>query len=246
MKKAILVLATGIFLSGLLHAQDHLFLEEQEINLEDSKSSAWVFPIPRDLDEVLDDLKDFCKERSDLKLKKDGDHMMIAEKVSIPYITALRGDLIGYSFMSEQYYAMALVFQLGYDLSLNSGSWQTEMKNFRNYAKEFMSYHYEHFYNRRIGEKEKELGDVEKDRKQTQGKIDNLTDKINNLGKKIGKEEDSAKITEYENEINTLESDMQGLMDTLPAVDSKINALKSDIETLKTESFTYHSEISSL
>jgi len=245
MKKILFLLATGILLSGFLNAQDHLFLEEQEVNLEDSKSYAWVFPIPRDLDEVLDDLKDYCKERSDLRMKNGGDHVMIAEKVALNHITALRGDLIGYSFMTEQYYALALVFQLGYDISLNSGLWETEMQNFRNYAKEFMSYHYERYYNRRVEEKEKELGDVEKDRKQTQGKIDNLTKKINNLGKKIGKEEDTAKIVEYENEINTLESDMQGLMDTLPGLDSKIDALKSDIEALKTESYSYHNEISS-
>ncbi len=245
MKKMFFLLIAGILLPVFMLAQDHLFLEEQEVNLEDAKSSAWVFPIPRNLEEPLDDLQDYCKERSDLKLKKGSENMVIAEKVSLHHITAMRGDLIGYTFIREQYYAMAMVLQLGYDISLNSKEWEKEMQNFRNYAKEFMSYHYEQYYSRRIQEKEKELKDVEKDKKQAENKIDNITGKVNNLGKKIGKEEETAKIQNYESEINTLESDMQELADTLPGLESRINALKEDIEILKTESHTYHNAISS-
>ena len=245
MKKMIFTLIAGIILTGSLQAQIHLFLEEQEVNLEDAKSFAWVFPIPRNLDEALDDLKDYCKERSDLKMKKGGNNMIIAEKVSLPHIVTKRGDMIGYCYITEQYYAMAMVFQLGYDISLNSGDFANEMNNFRNYAKEFMSYHYEQFYSRRVEEQEKDLKDVEKERKQNENKIQNLTDKVNNLGKKIGKEEDTAKIQEFEAEINTLESDMQELMDTLPGLEAEINRLKTEISRLKTESNTYHGTIAS-
>ena len=246
MKKLIFILMACIILPGFLHGQMHLFLEEQEVNLEDATSSAWVFPIPRNLDEALDDLKDYCKDRSDLKMKKGGDNMIIAEKVSVPYIATKRGDMIGYCYITEQYYAMALVFQLGYDISLNSKEYKNEMMNFRNYAKEFMSYHYEQSYARKIENLEKELKDVEKDRKQNENKIQNLTDKVNNLGKKIGKEEDTAKIQEYEAEINTLESDMQVLMDTLPGLESEISRLRKEISDLKTESNNYNGAIASL
>ena len=246
MKKLIFILSACIILPFSLQGQIHLFLEEQEVNLEDGSSFAWVFPIPRNLEEALDDLKDYCKDRSDLKMRKGGDNTLIAEKVSVPYIITKRGDMIGTCFITEQYYAMALVFQLGYDISLNSKEFGNEMKNFRNYAKEFMSYHYEHSYARKIDVLEKELEGVEKERKQNENKIQNLPDKINNLGKKIGKEEDTAKIQEYEAEINTMESDMQVLMDTLPGLESEINRLRKEISDLKTESNTYHGAIASL
>jgi archaellum component FlaC len=243
MKKILFLLMAGVMMNVSLDAQLHLFLEEQEVNLEDAKSSAWVFPIPRNIDEALDDLQDYCKERSDLKLKKGGDNLIIAEKVSIPHISIKRGDLLGYCYITEQYYAMALVFQLGYDISLNSKDYPTEMQNFRNYAKDFMSYHYEQYYVRRIEELEKEVKNVEKEKDQNERKINNLTDKINSLGKKIGKEEDTVKIAEYEVEINTLESDMQELMDTLPGLESEINRLKAEMDKMKTESVSYHNTI---
>jgi len=92
------------------HGQAHLFLEEQEVDLEDTRSSAWVFPIYRDLDAALDDLKEYCKERSDVKMKKGGENVLIGEKVRIPSIADKRGDIIGYAYITENYYGMALVF----------------------------------------------------------------------------------------------------------------------------------------
>ena len=70
MKKLYTLLIATIMLTGSINAQIHLFLQEQEIDLKDGKSSAWVLPVARDLDEALDDLKDYCKDRSDVRLKK--------------------------------------------------------------------------------------------------------------------------------------------------------------------------------
>lgn len=242
MKRILLVLVAAM-LTGSIQAQIHLFLEEQDIHLSDGKSTGWVFPIPRNLDEALDDLKDYCKDRSDLKLKKGGDNLLIAEKVSVPVIATKRGDLIGHVYITEQYYAMALVFKLGYDISVNSTEWSTEMQNLRSYAKAFMTYHYEQYYARRVEELLKEIKDLEKDKKQNENKINSLTNKMNNTSKKIGKETDTGKIAEYETEINTYEADIRRLLDTLPGLDSQINNLKSRVDQLRTESNTYQSTI---
>ena len=243
MKKILFILTTGIMITGSLQAQIHLFIEEQEVNLSDGKSSAWVFPVTGSLEEALDDLKDYCKDRSDVKMKKGGDNLIIAEKVSLPIIATQRGDLIGFCYITEQYYAMALVFKLGYDISVNSREWTSEMQNFRNYTKAFMSYHYEQSYARRVKVLEKELKAVEKDKEQNENKINNLTKKINNLSKKIGKETETTKIEEYESEINTHEADIRQLLDTLPGLESKIADLKAQITQNKTESNTYQSTI---
>jgi prefoldin subunit 5 len=246
MKKNALFLIAGMILTGSLHGQTHLFLDEQEVNLEDGKATAWVFPVVRDLEEALNDLKDYCKDRSDVKLKKEGDNLFIAEKISLPTIATKRGDLIGYCYITEQYYAMAIIFKMGYDISLNSQDWKPEMENLRNYAKAFMAYHYEQSYARRLKILEKDLKDQEKERDQNEGKINNLTDKINNLSKKIGKETDTLKIEDYEAEIRTLEADIRTLMDTLPGLEATIADLQQQVVHNKTESNAFQGIIGEL
>ncbi|MEN8229633.1 MAG: hypothetical protein ABFS38_15845 [Bacteroidota bacterium] len=246
MKKLYSTIIAVILLAASADAQIHLFLEEQEINLKDGKSSAWVFPVTRDLDEALNDLKEYSKDRSDVKMKKGGDNLVIAEKVSISTIATKRGDLIGYGFITDSYYAVAMVFQLGYDISVNSKEWAVEMNNFRNYAKEFMSYHYEQTYARRIKVLEKEIKSLEKQTEQNGKKINSMNKKINNLTVKISKEEDEAKSETYKGEITTLESDIQVLSDALPQLKSQIEALQGNADKLKSESHTFQTTIGSI
>lgn len=246
MKTRISLLGGSILLTFSLQAQVHLFLEEQEVGLPDGVSTAWVFPVIGNLEDALEDLDDYCKERSDVKMKNGGNNLIIAEKVSIPAIASKRGDLVGYAYITDQNYNMALVFQLGYDISLNSTDWPTEMGSMRNYAKAFMTYHYEQEYARRLKTQEKELNALEKEKKQNVNKIDNLTNKVNNLGKKIGKETETAKIEAYEAEIRTLEADVKQLMDTLPGLEANITQLKTRIEQNLSESSVYLSTIGGL
>ena len=83
--------------------------------------------------------------------------MLIAEKVSLPAITTKRGDLIGLCRITEQYYSMAVVVKLGYDVSLSTKEWPAEMENLRHYVKAFMTFHYEQVYARRIKDLEKQM-----------------------------------------------------------------------------------------
>lgn len=243
MKKSLILLLTGVLFSGSLFSQVHLFLEEQEFIFDDGKVTGWVFPATGSQEEVLDDMKDYLKDRSDIKLKKDGDNILMAEKVSLPAITTKRGDLIGYSRITEQYYSMGIVFKLGYDISLSTTDWPKEMENLKHYVKAFMTFHYEQVYARRIKDLEKDLKGEEKERDQTEKQISSITNKINNASKKIGKETETAKIDELQAEINTLEADMKVLMDTLPGMQTKIDQLNKQIDQNKTESNTYLSTI---
>lgn len=246
MKQIISFLGVVFLFTLSLQAQIRLFLDEQEVGLPDGTSSAWVFPIAGIAEDAIEDLDDYGKERSDVKMKKVGDNLIIAEKVSMPAIASKRGDLLGYVYLKDQSYNMAMVFQLGYDISLNSADWSPEMENLRNYAKAFMAYHYEQEYTRRAKPQEKELKDLEKEKKQTENKIGNLNDKINNLGKKIGKETETAKIEAYETDIRTLEADVKQLMDNLPGLESSISQLRARIEQNLAESSVYLSTIGGL
>ncbi len=246
MKKIMALLIAGVLFSGTLNAQIHLFIEEQVLTLPDGKVTAWVFPAAASQEETLNDMKEYLKDRSDLKLKKEGDEMLIAEKVSLPAITTKRGDLIGLCRISEQYYSMAIIFKLGYDISLSVAEWPKEMENLHQYVKTFMTFHYEQVYARRINGLEKEIKEVEKNRDQTENKIGGITDKINNNSKKIAKETDTAKINELQSEINTLEADMKQLMDALPGLETQLASLKKQVDQNRSESNTYLSTIATL
>lgn len=246
MKKLYIIISIGIFIIGSVNAQSYLFLREQEIDLKDGKSTAWVFPVVNDLEEAMEDLQEYCKDRSDVKLKKDKENLYMAEKVSIPIIATKRGDLIGQGFITENYYGMALVFQMGYDISVNSEEWAIEMSNFRNYARGFMSYHYEQHYTRRIEALEKEIKTLEKDTKQSENKISSITKKIGNLNEKLAKETDDVKKEAFNSEITSLESDIQLLSDTLPLLNSKLEELQGDVQELQSESNTYQTTIGSI
>ncbi len=246
MKKLFLILLIVNFLAGSTDAQIHLFLQEQEVDLKDSKSSAWVFPVARGLDEALDDMKQYCKDRSDIRMKKGGENMVIGEKVSVPTIATKRGDMIGYGFITENYYGIAMVFQLGYDISINSQEWAVEMKNFRNYTKEFMSYHYEQSYSRRIKALEKEIKSQQKQINQNENKIESLNKKIENLNKKIEKETDEAKISTFQSDITTMESDIQELTDVIPQLRTQVQNFQNNVDKLKAESHAFQNAIGSI
>jgi len=179
-------------------------------------------------------------------MKKGGENVLIGEKVRIPSIADKRGDIIGYAYITENYYGMALVFQLGYDISVSSAEWEPEMNNLRNYAKEFMSYHYERSFSRKIKDLEKDLKELEKDMDQTENKINNLNNKIDNFNKKIGKEEDEVKIEDYRTEIAALESEINTMSATLPPMQERKNELRETINKIKTESHSFLSTIGSI
>ena len=83
MKKIYLLFSIAFMAVLSVHSQIHLFLEEQVVELGDTRSSAWVFPVAHDMELTMGDLQDYCKDRSDVKLKKEGDNILMGEKVSI-------------------------------------------------------------------------------------------------------------------------------------------------------------------
>lgn len=243
MKKIYLLFSLAFIGMLSVHSQIHLFLEEQIVDLGDSRSSAWVFPVAHDLDLAMGDLQDYCKDRSAVKLKKEGDHILMGEKVSIPTIATKRGDLVGKGFITETYYGVALVFQLGYDISLNSVDFAPEMTNFRNYAKEFMSYHYEKSFTRRVVAVEKQISDLEKEVGQGDNKIGSANKRIQNLNKKIAKETDESKISLHKAEIEANEMEITKVSSSNAKLQEQIDQLQGDNEKLKEELHKFQANI---
>lgn len=246
MKKITSLVIIALVVCPALNAQIKLFLEEQEVQIDDGRQYGWVMPIVGDLDEALKDLDNFGKERSDIKLKRSGENLMIAEKVSLLSIIAKRGDLIGYAYNANNYNVIALVFRMGYDISLNSVEYESEMDSFRDYARQFMAYHYEQAYARKLDNIDKDMKELEKDRGQAERQIGNMNDQIEKNNKKIEKETDASKIADYRSENTSLSSDIENLSNTLPQHTSKLKELQTLKDQLSTEAHSYLETISSL
>lgn len=246
MKRTGTIFFTALMLSAPLIAQQQLFLEEQEISTEEGNINAWVMPVTGDLENALDHLEDYCKDRSGIRMKSEGDYLLMAEEVSIPTITTSRGDLIGYGFSRESYNAIGIAFKLGYDISLNSEKWHLEMNNLRNYAREFMSYHYGQFYLESIEQAENEIQSLERDLRRKERELNRLERKIENTNDKLSVETDPDRIEGLNEEAATLNAEKEEVNNILPQLRSRIDLLKEDIERYKNESMMFQNAISSL
>ncbi|PID91031.1 MAG: hypothetical protein CSA96_10420 [Bacteroidetes bacterium] len=227
-------------------AQFHLFLEEQQTDYDGAKLSGWAFPVSIGSDQVLDDFKDFVKQHSDAKARKDGSNTMVAEKASIPALTTKRGDMIAHDYTSGSHETVILVFRMGYDICLDSQDWNPEMQNFRTWAKSFMAYHYQQSYTRRIEAVEKELKAAQKENKQNDNKISSLDKKEANLNKRMRKESDQGKIDERKADISTAVADRDRLIANQPGLDNRISTLRERIIKLTEESNEYQAAIAKL
>lgn len=246
MKKKFSVFFILLLLATPLISQQRVFLQEKEIAMEEYSGTAWIFPVAGDIESALDHLKDYCKERSDVRMRNEGDHLVVAEEVSIPTIATQRGDLIGNGFPHESYNAMGIAFKLGYDIYLNSDMWDMEMNNLRNYAKEFMSYHYERFFAEQIEAVEDQIKTLERDLNREERDVESLNRKIERAGDKIEGETEQEEIEALNTEIATLRADRERLNETIPELQTRIDLLKTDVENLKNQSLTIQSAISSL
>ncbi|MBN2698034.1 MAG: hypothetical protein JXR52_04360 [Bacteroidales bacterium] len=235
MRKIILILIFTATALMPLKAQMHLFIEEQSVTLEDGVFTGWVFPVPGSLESSFKDFRDFGRERSDIRIKKEEDRFYMAEKVFIPSISSKRGDMIAYGIPSSMHNDMAVIFRLGYDISLNSTEWGTEMVNLRNYTREFMSFLYNNFYADSIAMVEKTLQDLEKDLKGHERDLKRMERKVRKNRERIHAETDEIKTEQLEGTVSVLETDIENVTYLIPAVQSEVDRLSSTLDRLRDE-----------
>lgn len=222
--------------SFCIAAQVTPFLTEQSISMKDGVQTGWIFPVPGDIKEALDDFDDYCRKNSDIRIRKENNNLYIAEEVSIPKISAKRGDLIGYGQSTSTYNTIAIIFKLGYDISLNSADFPLEMNNLRFYVKSVMSYIFDQHYARRIAVHEKEWNTLDKDRKNKTKEIANLEKSLERNKSRIEKETDEIKIDVIKNEMVTLQADLESASDELPKISTECDRVRIDLDNLINES----------
>ena len=235
MKKSFPLSILIVLLSGSLQAQMHLFIAEQTVNIEDASLSAWVIPVPSSMEYALDQFQDFSKDRLDIRMKKEDDLLYMSEEVTVPRITALRGDLIAYAFSASGHNDLAIVYKLGYDISLNTMLWSAEMGNLRSLTKEFMLQLYSNYYTDSLAVLEKELDAVEKETSSMKKDVESNSNKINRSSKNLAKEKDQIKAADLEAEIGRLTAEIELINQQLPDLGDQAGKLRMKISALKNE-----------
>ena len=120
------------------------------------------------------------------------------------------------------------------------------MNNFHNYARQFMAYHYEQAYDRRMEEIDGQVKELEKEKERFEKDIDQLNKKIENNSKRIERETDQAKIDEYNFENTAYGEEIGAITNLIPPIESKLQELQERRDQLNTEAHTYLGTIGSL
>lgn len=246
MKSRIFLSMILLAVSFYLTAQVTPFLTEQSVSLKDGVQTGWSFPVPGDLKEAYDDLADYCRKNSDIRLRREEDNLFLAEKVTVPKISPKRADLIGYGQAGPTYNTMTIIFRLGYDISLNSTGFPLEMNNLRFYVKSVMSYIYDQHYERRIEVLEREWNSLDKDRKNKAKEIADLEKKLKRDKNRIEKETDETKIDEIKGEMVTIQADLEKANDEHPDLKANSDQVKQELDNLRNESHQLQVSIGAL
>lgn len=241
------LLLSAILISGFqLVFSQNISLKEDRIITGDESVTGWIFNVCEDESFAKDDIKNFLKDRYDLKAKKKNKYTAIVPEAEIPNVSTKRGDLLIYLQHSDTGNIMGLSFVLGYDISLNSKDNEAEMSHFRDMAKDFVEYHYNSYYSSKIESLNKQLNKAKKDLHKKESDISSLKKKEMNADKKLSKEEDQEKKQELEKDAEELLTEIENTYDLLPALKEQIETLQEDRDENKKELLDYQNQIKRL
>ena len=235
-----------LFCLPILGNPQHVFLIEDEVMDDDTKVIALIIRTTDDFDEAMDNLKDFVKDKHDLKLKKEDNNTYMIEEVNLPHLSIKRGDLKTYLIQTDSAKILAFSFRLGYDISINSVEYPEEMTELKKLVLEYMEYNYHEHYMAQIDEKSKLLDKSVKELRQNEDKIGSFQKKVSSLDNKYQKESDESKKAKIASDKNSLENEIETLTNQLPALRESVSEQEEVISELKEEMNNYHQGIMSL
>lgn len=244
MKK--LIFTISLFLGFNFVYSQVISLNEEKIITKDETLTGWVFNICEDIDYAKEDIKKFLKDRYDLKVKKDSKNTLVVPEAVLTNVSPKRGDLLIYTQHSESGNIMGLSFVMGYDIYLNSKDNEKEMGYFRDFAREFIEYHFDSYYTDLIEDLDKQLNSAKKELHKREGDVSSMKKKEMNLDKKLSKEEDTEKQKELEKDIEELLAEIDDTYDLLPALKEKVETLQDKRDENKEKLIDYQNNIKRL
>ena len=229
--KAVLF-CSSVLLFSSAWAQD-LTVTHSKIPVADVTADVWSAVLNDDISFYEETFETFTKQEFGTKSRNDGKNEEILEKVSIPQVTDKRGDLRITFYTEGDRSKLGLSFLLGYDVWINPQDYPDAMERLRRFTRDYLRFHYVHYYNDIIDEDMKQISDHEKSIEKSEKSIGNMRGQITRNEEKLTTETNPKRRNNLENKNQQNTQDIERLEAEIPELHKKIESLNEHILQIK-------------
>ena len=219
-------------LSGSVCAQN-LTVTHTKIPVADVTVDVWSANLNDNLSFYEETFEDFTKQEFGTKSRDDGKNEELLEKVSIPQVTDKRGDLRLTFYTEGTRSKMGLSLILGYDIWINPKDYPEEMERLRNFARDYLRFHYTQYYNDIINDDMKLITSYKKSIEKAEKSIGNMRGQVTRNEEKIQTETNANRKSNLETKNQQNTADIERLEAEIPELQGKIDSLDEHILQIK-------------
>lgn len=211
----------------------NLTVNHSKIPVSDVTADVWSARLNDDASFYEETFESFTKQEFGQKSRSDGKNEELLAKVSIPQISDKRGDLRLTFYTEGGENKLGLSFLLGYDVWINSDDFPDEMERMRKFTREYLRYHYTHYYNDIIDDDMKLISDYKKSIDKSERSISNMRSQNTKNEEKLETEDNNNRRNNLERKIGQNETDIERLEAEIPETQKKIASLDEHILQIK-------------
>jgi len=211
----------------------NLTVTHSKIPVADVTADVWSANMNEDMSFYEKTFEEFTKQELGSKSRDDGKNEEVLEKVSIPQVTDKRGDLRLTFYTEGDRNKLGLSFLLGYDVWINPDDYPREMERLRELTRDYLRFHYVHYYNDIIDEDMKLIDDYNKSIKKSEKSIVSMESQITRNRERLETETNSNRKSNLEKKNEQNQLDIERLEAEIPELQKKIASLNEHILQIK-------------
>jgi hypothetical protein len=227
MKKGFFI-SCYIFFSTCLLAQN-LTLTHSKIPVADVTADVWSANLNDNMSFYEKTFEDFTKKEFGIRSRSDGKNEEFLEKVSIPQVTDKRGDLRLTFYTEGDRNKLGLSLLLGYDVWINPDDYPAEMGRLKQFAKDYLRFHYTEYYNEIIDQDLKLIASYKKSIEKSEKSIGTMRSQISKNEDKLESETNSNRRNSLEKKNQENTADIERLEAEIPELQGKIDSLDEHV-----------------
>ena len=231
MKKLLLII--GIFHFSIYLVAQNLTLEHSKIPVSDVTVDVWSANLNDNMSFYEKTFENFTKKEFGSKSRDDGKNEELLQKVSIPQVTDKRGDLRLTFYSEGDRNKLGMSLLLGYDVWINPDDYPAEMKRLKQFARDYLRFHYSEYYNDIIDKDLKLIADYKKSIEKSEKSIGNMRAQIAKNEDKLDGETNGNRRASMERKNEQNRVDIERLEAEIPELQGKIESLDEHILQMK-------------
>jgi hypothetical protein len=211
----------------------NLTVTHNKIPVSDVTVDVWSANINDDISFYEETFEDFTKQEFGKKSRNDGKNEEILEKVSIPQVTDKRGDLRLTFYSEDGRDKIGLSLLLGYDVWINPEDYPKEMERLKQFTRDYLRFHYVHYYNKFIDEDMKLIDDYQRSVEKSEKTIGSMRAQTAKNQEKLQTETNATRRKKLEDKSEQNTQDIERLEAEIPEMQKKVESLDEHILQLK-------------